>query len=54
MELALPVQTMTTDEDGRITVSDTILTLIPYYAWNHRGRSNMSVWHKTSPRLFAE
>lgn len=54
MELALPVQTMTTGEDGRVTVSDTMLTLIPYYAWNHRGRSNMSVWHKTSPRLFAE
>lgn len=54
MELSLPVQTMTTEPDGRISVSDAMLTLIPYYAWNHRGRSNMAVWHKTAPRIFAE
>ena len=37
-------QTVDTDSEGRATVSDTRLTLIPYYAWNHRGAGEMEVW----------
>ena len=54
VELALPVQAVSVDSDGRISTADTTLRLIPYYAWNHRGRSNMSVWHKTAGRLYNE
>lgn len=54
MEISLPVQTMTTQPDGRVTITDQVMTLIPYYAWSHRGRSNMAVWHKTAPRLFPQ
>ncbi|MDE6339899.1 MAG: hypothetical protein K2K97_08965, partial [Muribaculaceae bacterium] len=54
IELTLPVQTMTVDQDGAVSMSVTTLTLIPYYAWSHRGRSNMAVWHKTPARLFSE
>ena len=37
-------QTVDTDADGRVKASDTRLTLIPYYAWNHRGADDMEVW----------
>ena len=37
-------QTVDTDADGRVKVSDTRLTLIPYYEWNHRGADDMEVW----------
>ena len=30
-----------------ISVGDGALTLIPYYAWNHRGAGDMAVWLKT-------
>ena len=29
---------------GKLTVSDQTLTLIPYYAWCHRGSGKMRVW----------
>jgi DUF1680 family protein len=57
------VQTLTTDaqtlsfnEQGRLTAKDERLTLIPYYAWAHRGSGNMAVWlpidlSATSPAL---
>ena len=32
------------DKDGRLAVEDTDLTLIPYYAWDHRGGGKMTVW----------
>ncbi|MBR6962013.1 MAG: glycoside hydrolase family 127 protein [Prevotella sp.] len=32
------------DANGRITVSDATISLIPYYAWNHRGAGKMQVW----------
>ena len=32
------------DRDGRITVKDVSVKLIPYYAWNHRGAGKMDVW----------
>lgn len=30
--------------DGKLTSRDVKLTLIPYYAWNHRGTGYMDVW----------
>ncbi|MDO5524765.1 MAG: glycoside hydrolase family 127 protein [Prevotella sp.] len=30
--------------DGKLTSRDVRLTLIPYYAWNHRGTGCMDVW----------
>lgn len=30
--------------DGKLTSRDVRLTLIPYYAWNHRGTGYMDVW----------
>ena len=27
-----------------ISVKNDVLTLIPYYAWNHRGANQMNVW----------
>ena len=29
---------------GIDVIRDGALTLIPYYAWNHRGAGNMEVW----------
>ena len=37
-------QTLKFDERGRLTATDERLTLIPYYAWAHRGNGNMAVW----------
>jgi hypothetical protein len=32
------------DDEGRMVVEPTPITLIPYYAWNHRGEGEMNVW----------
>ena len=32
------------DGNGRLTVKDVRMRLIPYYAWNHRGAGIMDVW----------
>ena len=37
-------QTLSFDKDGRLTTKDVKLTLIPYYAWCHRGSGKMRVW----------
>jgi len=46
-----PVQTLTTavqtldfNKQGKLVASDQTLTLIPYYAWCHRGSGKMRVW----------
>lgn len=52
VELSLQVQSMQIDTTGHLSLSDKKLILIPYYAWSHRGRSNMAVWHKTTTHLF--
>lgn len=49
-------QTLSFDEQGRLTTKDEQLVLIPYYAWAHRGNGNMSVWlpidlNATNPAL---
>ena len=42
--LITSAQTLKFDESGRLTTTDERLTLIPYYAWAHRGNGNMAVW----------
>ena len=49
--LEYPVKTIATraqaldfDSEGRLTAKDVQLTLIPYYAWCHRGSGKMKVW----------
>ena len=46
-----PIQTLTTDaqtlnfnKQGKLETTDQTLTLIPYYAWCHRGSGKMRVW----------
>jgi len=46
-----PIQTLTTDaqtlnfnKQGKLETKDQTLTLIPYYAWCHRGSGKMRVW----------
>ena len=47
----IPIQTLITDaqtlnfnKQGRLETQDHSLTLIPYYAWCHRGSGKMRVW----------
>ena len=42
-------QQLAFDEQGRLQVSDVPLTLIPYYAWAHRGEGDMAVWLPCEP-----
>ena len=37
-------QAVSYDRTGRLVVKDVKLTLIPYYAWCHRGSGEMTVW----------
>ena len=37
-------QTLDFNKQGKLAVSDQRLTLIPYYAWCHRGSGKMRVW----------
>ena len=43
-EIKTNAQLLGYDENGRLTATDAELTLIPYYAWAHRGPGNMMVW----------
>ena len=43
-QLATNVQQLAFDKQGKLTTADARLTLIPYYAWCHRGSGNMKVW----------
>lgn len=42
--LSTDVQTLSYKTDGHLTIDNATLTLIPYYAWAHRGSGNMLVW----------
>ena len=42
--LATDAQTLSFNSQGRLETQDQTLTLIPYYAWCHRGRGKMRVW----------
>ena len=43
-ELTTKAVSLSIGEDGMLHTGDVDLTLIPYYAWNHRGPGSMSVW----------
>ncbi len=43
-QLVTDAQTLKFGNDGRLSASDVKLTLIPYYAWCHRGSGAMAVW----------
>lgn len=43
-EIKTTVQSLAYESDGRLKISDRTLTLIPYYAWAHRGPGHMAVW----------
>ncbi len=43
-EITTTAQQLQYDEAGFLTTQKVNLTLIPYYAWAHRGAGNMSVW----------
>ena len=43
-KISTAAQTLSFDESGRVVATDVNLTLIPYYAWCHRGSGEMSVW----------
>lgn len=43
-ELKTKAQSLSFDGQGRLAVKDVTLTLIPYYAWAHRGAGEMMVW----------
>ncbi|MBQ0056212.1 MAG: glycoside hydrolase family 127 protein [Bacteroidales bacterium] len=50
--LTTEAQTISTGADGRVAVKDARLTLIPYYAWDHRGqKGGMDVWLPVQFRL---
>ena len=42
--IRMPVQRLQRDDNGLLHVEEARLTLIPYYAWCHRGRGKMRVW----------
>ena len=43
-QLKTDAQVLNFDKQGRLNTKDVKLTLIPYYAWAHRGSGNMAVW----------
>ena len=43
-EITTDAQALSYDAAGRLVVKDVKLTLIPYYAWAHRGEGDMEVW----------
>lgn len=43
-QLTTEAQTLAFSEDGKLASKDVKLTLIPYYAWCHRGSGDMKVW----------
>ncbi len=42
--ISTKAQSLDFDADGKLSVKDVDLKLIPYYAWCHRGSGEMSVW----------
>jgi DUF1680 family protein len=43
-QLKTDAQLLLYDASGRLQTKDVALTLIPYYAWAHRGSGEMAVW----------
>jgi DUF1680 family protein len=46
--ITAPIQELSMGENGKVMVKDAKLTLIPYYAWDHRGSGYMDVWMANS------
>lgn len=42
--LKTQAQTLEFDKEGRLEAKEVTLSLIPYYAWAHRGAGEMTVW----------
>ena len=42
--LTTSAQSLNYDTAGKLVTKDVTLTLIPYYAWAHRGEGRMDVW----------
>ena len=45
-QLVTEAQSVHTNDNGTQENKDVTLTLIPYYAWLHRGSGEMAVWLK--------
>lgn len=43
-QIITDAQTLSYDKNGKLATKDVELTLIPYYAWAHRGEGDMEVW----------
>lgn len=43
-KIVTDVQALSYDHSGKLAARDVKLTLIPYYAWAHRGEGDMEVW----------
>lgn len=43
-QITTDAQTLSYDKAGKLVTKDVELTLIPYYAWAHRGEGDMEVW----------
>lgn len=43
-QLKTQAQVLSYDTQGRLQTRNVSLSLIPYYAWNHRGIGKMMVW----------
>lgn len=43
-QLKTDAQVLSYNADGKIIANDVKLTMIPYYAWAHRGSGEMAVW----------
>lgn len=43
-QITTEVQALSYDKAGKLVTKDVVLTLIPYYAWAHRGEGEMDVW----------
>ena len=47
-------QKASVSDGGKLVLKDRSLTLIPYYAWNHRGAGYMEVWMNSGTGVFGE
>lgn len=45
---------LTTDSDGKVSADNKAVTLIPYYAWCHRGPGKMIVWMASGLEVMEE
>ena len=49
VQLNIPAQTINREADGWLNIKNVDLTLIPYYAWAHRGEGKMKIWLPITP-----